>query len=145
MRARRQGGWEEGAPTAALQLGLFFGGFAGLYKGACCTLRRWTTLDERAVAALAGAAAAAPVALFDAERRRTLCLYAIARASQCWYNSAKARGAWHFYGSDWSHGDALLFVLSSAQVCLPPRPRAPLRALRGCRRAPPSRAPARVH
>ncbi len=49
-------------------------------------------------------------------RRRTLALYMAARLAQCCYNSLKARGRWHFWGSDWAYGDALLFALSSAQV-----------------------------
>lgn len=52
------------------------------------------------------------------ERRRTLALYTLARLMQCMYNSLKARGAWHFWGSDWAYGDALLFAFSSAQVCV---------------------------
>ena len=50
------------------------------------------------------------------ERRRTLALYMLARLLQCRYNSLKAAGRWHFWGSDWRHGDTLLFALSSAQV-----------------------------
>ena len=51
------------------------------------------------------------------ERRRTLALYMLARLAQCLYNSLKQRGLFHFWGSDWAYGDALLFALSSAQVC----------------------------
>lgn len=50
------------------------------------------------------------------ERRRTLALYMLARLAQCLYNSLKQRGLFHFWGSDWAYGDALLFALSSAQV-----------------------------
>ena len=35
---------------------------------------------------------------------------------QCAYNSAKAKNKFHFWGSQWSHGDTLLFSLASAQV-----------------------------
>ena len=52
------------------------------------------------------------------ERRRTLALYTLARLAQCRYNSLKAAGRWHFWGSTWPHGDALLFALSSAQARL---------------------------
>ena len=60
------------------------------------------------------------------ERRRTLALYMLARIAQCLYNSLKQQGLFHFWGSDWAYGDALLFALSSAQVppaitcCCPP-------------------------
>jgi len=50
------------------------------------------------------------------ERRRTLALYTLARLAQARYNSLKAAGRWHFWGSTWPHGDTLLFALSSAQV-----------------------------
>jgi hypothetical protein len=50
------------------------------------------------------------------ERRRTLALYMLARIAQCLYNSLKQQGLFHFWGSDWAYGDALLFALSSAQV-----------------------------
>lgn len=50
------------------------------------------------------------------ERRRTLALYMLARLAQCLYNSLKQQGLFHFWGSDWAYGDALLFALSSAQV-----------------------------
>ena len=50
------------------------------------------------------------------ERRRTLALYMLARVAQCLYNSLKQQGLFHFWGSDWAYGDALLFALSSAQV-----------------------------
>ena len=50
------------------------------------------------------------------ERRRTLALYMLARLAQCAYNSLKQQGQFHFWGSNWAYGDALLFALSSAQV-----------------------------
>ena len=50
------------------------------------------------------------------ERRRTLALYMLARLLQCRYNSLKAAGRWHFWGSAWPHGDTLLFALASAQA-----------------------------
>lgn len=59
------------------------------------------------------------------ERRRTLALYMLARLAQCLYNSLKQRGLFHFWGSDWAYGDALLFALSSAQVL----PKSPLPVL----------------
>jgi hypothetical protein len=40
----------------------------------------------------------------------------MARVAQCSYNACKARGWWHLWGSNWKHGDALLFILSSAQI-----------------------------
>lgn len=42
----------------------------------------------------------------------------LARLAQCAYNSLKEQGQFHFWGSDWAYGDALLFALSSAQVGL---------------------------
>ena len=40
----------------------------------------------------------------------------LVRAIQSVYNAAKARGWWHLWGSDWEHGDTLLFALACAQV-----------------------------
>ncbi|KAF1780686.1 P-loop containing nucleoside triphosphate hydrolase [Phytophthora cactorum] len=63
-----------------------------------------------------GAIAALALGFVDAKRRRSLALYALTRALQCGYNTAKRQQRWHFWGSDWQYGDALLFALSSAQV-----------------------------
>ncbi|CAM0905921.1 unnamed protein product [Alopecurus aequalis] len=56
------------------------------------------------------------LALDDSSRRRTLSLYLLARLAQCAYNSAKSKNKFHFWGSHWRHGDALLFSLASAQI-----------------------------
>lgn len=56
------------------------------------------------------------LALDDSSRRRTLSLYLLARLAQCAYNSAKSKNRFHFWGSHWRHGDALLFSLASAQI-----------------------------
>ena len=37
-------------------------------------------------------------------------------AVQCAYNALKGRGWWHFWADRWDHGDALLFMVSTAQV-----------------------------
>ncbi|ONM63223.1 Transmembrane protein 135 [Zea mays] len=66
---------------------------------------------------LAGSVAGlAILALDDSSRRRTLSLYLLARLAQCAYNSAKSKNKFHFWGSHWRHGDALLFSLACAQV-----------------------------
>lgn len=65
---------------------------------------------------LAGALAGGALIAFDGKRRRSFALYALTRALQCAYNTAKQKQYWHFWGSDWQYGDALLFALSSAQV-----------------------------
>lgn len=52
------------------------------------------------------------------EARRTLALYVLTRAAECTYNSLKQRNMLTFPGSRWVHNDALLFAVSSAQVCL---------------------------
>lgn len=68
---------------------------------------------------LSPALAAGLALLFqNKERRRTLALYMLARLLQCRYNSLKAAGRWHFWGSDWQHGDTLLFAVSSAQASM---------------------------
>uniref|UniRef100_A0A0E0I119 Transmembrane protein 135 N-terminal domain-containing protein n=1 Tax=Oryza nivara TaxID=4536 RepID=A0A0E0I119_ORYNI len=83
----------------ACRVGLLFGGFTGSYHALRCSV-----------------AGLAIVALDDSSRRRTLSLYLLARLAQCAYNSAKSKNRFHFWGSHWRHGDALLFSLASAQV-----------------------------
>lgn len=42
--------------------------------------------------------------------------HSLLSALQCLYNAFDARGWLRFAGGPWKHGDALLFILSSAQV-----------------------------
>ncbi|XP_062189716.1 uncharacterized protein LOC133892783 [Phragmites australis] len=101
----------------ACRVGLLFGGFTGSYHALRCFLRRFRKKETPYNAILAGSVAGlAILALDDSSRRRTLSLYLLARLSQCAYNSAKSKNKFHFWGSHWRHGDALLFSLASAQV-----------------------------
>ncbi|GMF19347.1 unnamed protein product [Phytophthora fragariaefolia] len=116
----------------AVRLGLFLGWFTGGYRGLRALLpvilrrlvprtqqQQQQQSDERLkeISALgSGAIAALALSFVDAKRRRSLALYALTRALQCGYNTAKRQNRWHFWGSDWQYGDALLFALSSAQV-----------------------------
>ncbi|XP_006658571.2 uncharacterized protein LOC102722974 [Oryza brachyantha] len=101
----------------ACRVGLLFGGFTGSYHALRCFLRRFRKKETPFNAILAGSVAGlAIVALDDSSRRRTLSLYLLARLAQCAYNSAKSKNRFHFWGSHWRHGDALLFALASAQV-----------------------------
>ncbi|KAL6862164.1 hypothetical protein ACP4OV_016813 [Aristida adscensionis] len=101
----------------ACRVGLLFGGFTGSYHALRCFLRRFRKKETPYNAILAGSVAGlAILALDDSSRRRTLSLYLLARLAQCAYNSAKSKNKFHFWGSHWRHGDALLFSLASAQV-----------------------------
>ncbi|KAJ0411221.1 hypothetical protein ATCC90586_003860 [Pythium insidiosum] len=116
----------------AVSLGLFLGWFTGGYRGLRALLPHVLRRLPRPMPAaasmpaplsveqlsslLAGAGAACAIGFVDAKRRRSLALYALTRALQCGYNLAKRNDVWHFWGSDWEYGDALLFALSSAQV-----------------------------
>ncbi|KAL6656559.1 hypothetical protein ACP70R_004339 [Stipagrostis hirtigluma subsp. patula] len=101
----------------ACRVGLLFGGFTGSYHALRCILRRFRKKETPYNAILAGSVAGlAILALDDSSRRRTLSLYLLARLAQCAYNSAKSKNKFHFWGSHWRHGDALLFSLASAQV-----------------------------
>ncbi|OEL30333.1 hypothetical protein BAE44_0008646 [Dichanthelium oligosanthes] len=101
----------------ACRVGLLFGGFTGSYHALRCFLRRIRKKETPYNAILAGSVAGlAILALDDSSRRRTLSLYLLARLAQCAYNSAKSKNKFHFWGSHWRHGDALLFSLASAQV-----------------------------
>lgn len=120
----------------AVSFGLFLGWFTGGYRGLRASLpvllKRVLTrkqqqqpslspqqLDERIdqlSAVTSGAVAGCALLFVDAKKRRSFALYALTRALQCAYNTAKRNDYWHFWGSDWAFGDALLFALSSAQV-----------------------------
>ena len=115
----------------AVQLGLFVGWFTGGYRAVRALLlvalrrsrarpKQQLEEEKKVVEGLAalgsGAVAALALGFVDAKRRRSMALYVLTRALQCGYNTAKRRQRWHFWGSDWPYGDALLFALSSAQV-----------------------------
>lgn len=105
--------------TEAVRIGLFFGGFAGMYRAVLAALKHaWSAKGEheRWHSAVAGGLAGSSLYCMDKSWHRTLALYMATRAVQSAYNLAKLRGHWHFWGSDWEHGDSLLFALSSAQV-----------------------------
>ena len=95
---------------------LFLGGISGTFKFIRGCMKLWRDADDGWNDFVAGAIGALWVTILDKDRRRTLAMYGMARAVQGMYNASKARGWWHFWGSDWAHGDSLLFVLSSAQV-----------------------------
>ena len=81
-----------------------------------CLLARWLGQDNVYTVMGAGAVAGLSINFHPADSHRTLALYILARVAQCWYNKAKVKGHWHLWGSDWAHGDSLLFSLCSAQV-----------------------------
>ncbi|KAF0715396.1 Aste57867_3399 [Aphanomyces stellatus] len=101
----------------AVSMGLFIGSFTGGYEALKAILRKLCPdLDEAGRTVVAGVAAGSGVVFLDHSRRRSLALYTFVRALQSLYNIAKARNMWHFWGSHWPHGDALLFAITSAQV-----------------------------
>jgi hypothetical protein len=109
----------------AVSLGLFAGWFSGGYRGvramfkACLNnykTHQTTHQLDALISLLSGSFAATSLVFLNEKRRRSLALYALPRALQCVYNVAKNHNYWHFWGSDWEHGDALLFAVSSAQV-----------------------------
>lgn len=100
----------------AVRLGLFCGGYTAVYHAARHWLGKLARLDQSQRDILAGALAGLCVLFQSRDRRRTLALYTLARVAQCSYNSLKSQGKWHFWGSDWPHGDWLLFGTSTAQI-----------------------------
>lgn len=102
----------------AVRVAFAFGGSTGIFQLVVGLLRRLRpSAGEKGLNDfVAGTASGIAVLFMDEERQRTLALYIMARALQCLYNGAKARGWWHFWGSSWEHGDALLFGVSSAQI-----------------------------
>ncbi|KAI9918710.1 hypothetical protein PsorP6_012155 [Peronosclerospora sorghi] len=112
----------------AVRLGLFLGWFTGGYKGLGALLPALLPRIlparqlqdgkkvEKISALVTGAVAALALTFVDAKRRRSFALYTLTRALQCGYNCAKRQQRWHFWGSDWEYGDALLFAISTAQI-----------------------------
>ncbi len=102
----------------AMRIGLFVGSFSGIYKAVVATLKEYFSDGEEKNwhSAVGGWLAGFSLHFMDKSWHRTLGLYMATRAVQCLYNFAKLNGYWHFWGSDWKHGDALLFILSSAQI-----------------------------
>ncbi|KAL3699817.1 hypothetical protein R1sor_017839 [Riccia sorocarpa] len=101
----------------ACRTGLLFGGFTGCYHAIRCFLRRKSGKNDPLHVFLAGGVAGLSIlALDDTQRRRTFALYLLARLAQCSYNSAKSKNKFHFWGSQWQHGDTLLFAIACAQI-----------------------------
>ncbi|OQS06633.1 hypothetical protein THRCLA_01326 [Thraustotheca clavata] len=105
----------------AVSMGLFIGWFTGGYQALKAIIKRLRDVDNEDIedpltTAIAGTLAGTAVVFVEPGKRRSLALYALARALQCLYNSAKSRDLWHFWGSKWAHGDSLLFGITSAQV-----------------------------
>ncbi|ETW00129.1 hypothetical protein, variant 1 [Aphanomyces invadans] len=98
-------------------MGLFIGCFTGGYEALQAILRKLRPdLRHATRTVVSGVVAGSGVLCLDPSRRRSLALYTFVRALQSVYNIAKARNMWHFWGSHWPHGDALLFGVTSAQV-----------------------------
>lgn len=111
----------------AVRTGLLVGGFTGVYKAVMYTLSQLDADESKPKqgkknrnkswhSAVGGFLAGFTLLFMDKSWHRTLALYMATRAVQCWYNFNKARGYFHFWGSNWAHGDSLLFILSSAQI-----------------------------
>jgi hypothetical protein len=91
-----------GLPADAVRMGLFLGGFTGIYNGMRCLLARWSGRDDVSTVMVSGAVAGLALNFHPKDSHRTLALYVLARVFQCWYNKAKVAGKWHLWGSDWS-------------------------------------------
>ncbi|GAB9474013.1 hypothetical protein Gpo141_00011155 [Globisporangium polare] len=128
----------------AVSFGLFLGWFTGGYRGLRALLpvllkkcfarklqQKQTAVGianqtqtpeqqqeriEKLSALASGAIAGCALFFVDSKKRRSFALYALTRALQCGYNTAKRNDYWHFWGSDWQFGDTLLFAMSTAQV-----------------------------
>jgi hypothetical protein len=105
-----------GLPLEAVRLGLFFGGFTGIYNALNCLLTRLRGKFDSSTALTSGACAGLSLLFLDRSSHRTLALYLFARVIQAVYNKQKQVGKFHFWGSSWQHGDTLLFALSCAQI-----------------------------
>lgn len=100
------------AVRLGLAVGVFSGGFEAVYR----VLNTIRGKEGGLNSVIGGFFAGIGLLFLNPSDRRTVSLYALARAAQCGYNLLKSRGMWHFWGSDWRHGDSLLFSLATAQI-----------------------------
>lgn len=109
-----------GLPVEAVRVGLLFGGFSGIYHGVQCLLARLQQQHNNKHILISGSVAGliSIYSIKDVSSRRTLALYMFARCLQTWYNNQKKNKKFHFWGSNWEHGDSLLFVLSCVRITL---------------------------
>lgn len=106
----------QGLPLDAVRIGLFFGCFTGLYNATKCALTRANKQLKPWMVVLSGTLAGTSLLFLERDTHRIISLYLFARVVQCWYNYQKQRGRFHLWGSNWAHGDSLLFAVTSAQV-----------------------------
>eukprot|EP01126_Amoeba_proteus_P023934 TRINITY_DN2405_c0_g2_i15.p1 TRINITY_DN2405_c0_g2~~TRINITY_DN2405_c0_g2_i15.p1 ORF type:complete len:345 (+),score=57.11 TRINITY_DN2405_c0_g2_i15:68-1102(+) len=100
----------------AVRIGLAVGCFSGGYRLITKILERFRGISDGMNSLISGFFSGISLLYLNVEDRRMVSLYALARVAQCVYNLLKARGMWHFWGSDWNHGDTLLFATTSAQI-----------------------------
>lgn len=100
----------------AVRLGLAIGIFSGGYELVFRVLNTLRGKADHINSVVGGFFGGFGLLFLNPSDRRTVSLYALARAAQCGYNILKSRGMWHFWGSNWRHGDSLLFALSTAQI-----------------------------
>ena len=100
----------------AVRLGLFLGSFTGGYHIVRCNMCNRLGFSPKKAAAVAGTLGGLSSLFLKRKKRRTFALYLMARLAQGTYASQKNNNRFHFWGSHWSHGDVLLFAMSSAQV-----------------------------
>jgi len=100
----------------AVRIGLFVGQFSGGYELLTRMASRVRQTNDYKNSLIGGFLSGLSLLYLGEEDRRSVSLYALARVAQCVYNLLKQRNLWHFWGSDWGHGDALLFALTSAQI-----------------------------
>lgn len=100
----------------AVRLGLTIGGITGVHKLVYGLITRFRQKQDAWNSLISGALSGLPLLFQTKDNRRTPALYLLTRLAQCIYNELKRRNMWHFWGSNWAHGDALLFIITSAQV-----------------------------
>lgn len=97
----------------SIRLGLFAGSFVGIFETMRYLLRHLKTHPKpKTTTLIAGGCAGVSILAATPEMRRTLALYSMTRLAQCIYNAFKQRGLI----TPIPHGDALIFILSSAQI-----------------------------
>lgn len=99
----------------AVRLGLFLGCFSGGFNLVKDLLEKIRKKEDGVNSIIAGGIAGLSVFSQTRDSWRTISLYTFARLLQCMYNGLKERNYFQWTNS-FTHGDTILFALSSAQI-----------------------------
>lgn len=99
----------------AVRLGLFLGCFSGGFNLVKDLMAKYRKKEDGYNSFVAGGVAGLSIFSQSRDGWRTISLYTFARLLQCVYNGLKERNYFQWTNS-FTHGDTILFALSSAQI-----------------------------